>query len=141
MAKFIINDVELDSGPIDIMTSRKRYSSRVNIFSGKTQTVMSTNMGTNRSTVLLVFNEEDRVDMGNFVKLMSRLSQYPFAFIKSHQLFRQQIAEGDAFAGHPYKPIGDNFHMYGVEEIKIQQDVTAQGIIFLELSLIFFNYL
>ena len=141
MAKFIINDVELDSGPIDIMTSRKRYSSRVNIFSGKTQTVMSTNMGTNRSTVLLVFNEEDRVDMGNFVKLMSRLSQYPFAFIKSHQLFRQQIAEGDAFAGHPYKPIGDNFHMYGVEEIKIQQDVTAQGIIFLELSLIFFNYI
>ena len=50
---------------------------------------MSTNLGTNRSTVVMVFNVEDAKDMGDFVKLMSRLVHYPFAFINSHQLFRE----------------------------------------------------
>ena len=139
--KFIINDIEFDNAPIDIVSSRKRYSKRVNIFGGRSQAQMSTNLGTNRSTVVMVFNVEDAKDMGDFVKLMSRLVHYPFAFINSHQLFREQIAEGDAFAGHPYKPIGNNFHMYGVEYIKLSQTAETQGVIFLELSLIYFNYI
>ena len=139
--KFIINDIEFDNAPIDIVSSRKRYSKRVNIFGGRSQAQMSTSLGTNRSTVVMVFNVEDAKDMGDFVKLMSRLVHYPFAFINSHQLFREQIAEGDAFAGHPYKPIGNNFHMYGVEYIKLQQNAETQGVIFLELSLIYFNYI
>ena len=139
--KFIINDIEFDNAPIDIVSSRKRYSKRVNIFGGRSQAQMSTNLGTNRQTVVMVFNVEDAKDMGDFVKLMSRLVHYPFAFINSHQLFREQIAEGDAMAGHPYKPIGNNFHMYGVEYIKLSQTAETQGVIFLELSLIYFNYI
>ena len=35
--KFIINDIEFDNAPIDIVSSRKRYSKRVNIFGGRSQ--------------------------------------------------------------------------------------------------------
>ena len=68
----------------------------------------------------------------NGLKLMSQLKNYPFCFVRSSRIY--------SYLGVSFNTPGD-YLMFGVEELKVVQDLRVPGVLFAEVTLLFNNHM
>ena len=76
--------------------------------------------------------EEEQELFNNGLQLMSQLKNYPFCFVRSNRIY--------SYLGVSFNTPGD-YLMFGVEELKIVQDLRVPGVLFAEVTLLFNNHM
>ena len=78
------------------------------------------------------YSEEEQELFNNGLKLMSQLKNYPFCFVRSSRIY--------SYLGVSFQTPGD-YLMFGVEELKVVQDLRVPGVLFAEVTLLFHNHM
>ena len=78
------------------------------------------------------YSPEEQELFDNGLKLLSQLSAYPFCFVRSARIY--------SYLGVSFRTPRD-YLMFGVEEIKVVQDLRVPGVLFAEVSLLFHNHM
>lgn len=78
------------------------------------------------------YGEEEQELFNNGLKLMSQLKNYPFCFVRSSRIY--------SYLGVSFQTPGD-YLMFGVEELKVVQDLRVPGVLFAEVTLLFHNHM
>lgn len=78
------------------------------------------------------YSEEEQELFDNGLKLMSQLKNYPFCFVRSSRIY--------SYLGVSFQTPGD-YLMFGVEELKVVQDLRVPGVLFAEVTLLFHNHM
>lgn len=78
------------------------------------------------------YSEEEQELFENGLKLLSQLSAYPFCFVRSTRIY--------SYLGVSFNTPRD-YLMFGVEELKVVQDLRVPGVLFAEVSLLFHNHM
>lgn len=130
--EFVINDIRLKVNPTDITTVQKRNVASSEFIRDDSSYAFKSKFAYTSFNVIMAFNVHDSGELDNLVRLCTELDGYPFAFIRSD---RMETHLSHTFSG------SNDYHIYGVEEYEISQHSETQGVVYLRLNLLFFNYI
>ena len=78
------------------------------------------------------YSPEEQELFENGLKLLSQLNAYPFCFVRSTRIY--------SYLGVSFNTPRD-YLMFGVEELKVVQDLRVPGVLFAEVTLLFHNHM
>lgn len=137
---FIINDVTLDINPSDIKLIEDNYVTQESFLRTKSVAAYRSKYAASKiiltipveiNDIVLLQKEMAYKDLPDILKVIVQLDTYPFCFIKSSRV-QTYIS--------PTHISSTGFLMFAVDELNIHCKADFSNIIFLELSLIYFNH-
>lgn len=137
---FIINDVTLEINPSDIKLIEDNYVTQESFLRTKSVAAYRSKYAASKiiltipveiNDVVLLQKEMVYKDLPDILKVIVQLDTYPFCFIKSSRV-QTYIS--------PTHVSSTGFLMFAVDELNIHCKADFSNIIFLELSLIYFNH-
>lgn len=136
---FIINDVTLDINPSDIKLIEDNYVTQESFLRTKSVAAYRSRYAASKIIVTIPVEIDDITFAGELkyeelpgiLKVIVQLDTYPFCFIKSSRV-QTYIS--------PTSVSSTGFLMFAVDELNIHCKSELSNIVFLELSLIYFNH-
>lgn len=135
--EFIINDIEMGIAPSDIQLFDDNYIFEQSFL--RSNSVYCYRSKYSDTKVILNFpfqigpfqDNDDHNHTENCLKLITELNNYPFCFIKSNRI-KTYVS--------PMMISSTGYLMFAVEELALVQSATASNIMFLEVTLRYFNH-
>lgn len=136
---FIINDVTLDINPSDIKLIEDNYVTQESFLRTKSVAAYRSRYAASKIIVTIPVEIDDIAfsselkyeELPGILKVIVQLDTYPFCFIKSSRV-QTYIS--------PTSVSSTGFLMFAVDELNIHCKSELSNIVFLELSLIYFNH-
>ena len=136
--QFIINDIEMGIAPSDIQLFDDNYIFEQSFLRSNSVYCYRSKYSDTKMVLNFPFQigpyvdgSEDSNHTENCLKLITELNSYPFCFIKSNRI-KTYIS--------PMVTSSTGFLMFAVEELALVQSATASNLVFLEVTLRYFNH-
>lgn len=136
--QFIINDIEMGIAPSDIQLFDDNYIFEQSFLRSNSVYCYRSKYSDTKMVLNFPFQIGPYVDgseesnhTANCLKLITELNSYPFCFIKSNRI-KTYIS--------PMVTSSTGFLMFAVEELALVQSATASNLVFLEVTLRYFNH-
>lgn len=127
-----INNNKLDINPTDIQIVTNRYSDSFDLAREDTAYAFTSTHGYTSVSMTLAFNLNDKAQVRKLVNIYTQMDRFPFVWIKSARL----VANITGFSQSV-----DDYSMYLVETLTLKQNVSIQGVVFLNAELFYFNHI
>lgn len=128
----VINGVELQIAPSDIIVSENKNPEIVPMIRGKRSFVYNSKFAKGTIQIMLPFDITNEADRLKLISLCTYMDLYPFIFVKSDTLAK--------YTHHGYDAIFD-YQIYGVRQYTLETSSNLNGVFFLTLEIIYFNYI
>lgn len=130
----VINDIHLKINPNNIEVTDERYLDTASFLRDEATYSHYGKFSSTRYSLSLSFNVLDKSDVADLVRLATELDKFPFIFIKSKRL------EDYIHGSRGMSAVG-NADVYGVMSYTFVQNAAYNHIVFVEISMSYFNYL
>lgn len=135
--QFIINDIDMAIAPSDIQVMDDNWVVEDSFLRSKAVYCFRSKYASTKVVLNIPFKIQDATlkdteqSSYNCIKLVSELINYPYCFIKNNRI-KHYIS--------PPSISSTGYLMFAVEEVTINQDAQASGVLFIEVVLQYFNH-